>query len=348
MSRWRGALLGGGVWMLALSAAVWTGGAHPAAGEGETMLSVNPASRNVALDADPFTVDIAVSNVENLGSYELTLTFDKNVLEYLGALEKRFLASTGRTQQCTAPGSAAAVNQDGALNLTCTTLGLIQNDSGTPGPSGSAPLVSLGFKPKGAGTAQVNLVGLGGQRYTVRPCASECPPNGDDGLYGFTSLGSVESACSGEGCPEGQDIPVSARSGVVAVYDPSAPTPTGVPPTPTVVAPQPTPNVQATVRAVLGTPERRLTDATPVAGGAGNTSASGGGSGSGSGVAGATSGGGTPGATRGSTGAPIAGYGPDPQPDNPLPGRVAAVLALAGMAAISAGAVSRRSDASKR
>ncbi|MBI5285756.1 MAG: hypothetical protein HY874_11760 [Chloroflexi bacterium] len=354
MSRWRGALLGGGVWMLALSAAVWTGGAHPAAGEGGTMLSVSPASRNVALDADPFTIDIAVSNVQNLASYELTLTFDRNVLEYLGVLEKRFLQSTGRTQQCTTPGAAAAVNQDGALTMGCTTLGLIQNDSGTPGPTGSAALVTLGFKPRGLGTAQVNLVGLNGQRYTVRPCSGTCPPDGDDGVYGFTSVASVES-CSGAGCPEGLDIPVAVQSGVIAVYDPSAPTPTGVPPTPTVVAAQPTPNVQATVRAVLGTPERRLTDATPVAGDAGNTSASGGGGSSGGGseggVAGSTTGGRTPGAAgtaRDSTGAPIAGYGPGQQPDNPLPGRVAAVLALAGMAAIAAGAVSRRPDASKR
>jgi hypothetical protein len=334
-----------GIWLVSV--------AGSAAGEGGTMLSVSPASQNVDVSADPFKVDIVVDNVQNLGAYEFTLRFDPAILEYIGASEKGFLKTTGRTQTCQPATPLQDANDQGAIHMGCNTKDAQQGGTGGPaGPSGSAVLAAVGFKPKGAGTSYLIFDGLEqGPFATATPGGVDPTPLPEINKTGLAAVDVCDAGCDGQG----GDIAFSAQTGVVVVFDPNAgPTPSAPPATPTLTARRAVGDQRKTVQAILGTPERFLGDGTPVPGapdGAGN--GSGGATGS---VAGASNGGGragsiapgSPGAaasaggSRSASGAPRAGYGPDPQQHNPWPGRASLVLALAGMGAIIAGVAGNR------
>jgi hypothetical protein len=373
MQKWSRGILGGGVLLVVAAAGIWLANvAGSAAGEGGTVLGISPASQNIPLGADPFKIDVIVSSVENLGSYDVTITFNKDVLEYVGIARGAFLGSTGRVSTCISPfpgpnGATATenVNKNGALHFGCDTLGLVQDNVGKPGASGSGTLMSIGFKPKAPGLADLVFRGDKPPEYLpppddkapipgTGPYAVSAPGN-DNGEHGATGLGSVD-ICSGASCntDTSASIDFAMQGGVVQVIDPNAPAPTAVPATPTLVASsaKPVGDQRKTIQAVLGTPERRIDD-TPVPGSFGSAGdGSGGATGS---VAGANNGGrtgdiapGSPGAagsaggSRSATGAPRAGYGPDPQPGSPWPGRVSLTFALAGMGAIIAGVAGNR------
>jgi hypothetical protein len=321
--------------------------ANFASGDTGTMLAVAPASQNVDLGADPFKVDIAVSNVQNLGSYEFTLRFDPAVVEYLGVADKGFLRSTGRVQSCQTGTGLSEANSKGYARFGCNTNGLVGNDSGTLGPDGSAVLASVGFKPKGPGTSDLWFDGL-----EAGPQPTPAPGEVLVTELGKTGLSPVED-CN-PGCGDELNINPEIQTGVIAVVDPNAgPTPTSVPATPTLTPRQPTRDIRATSEAVLGKPERTLDQATPLVPDRPNgATGSGGGDTSSGGVSGATTGGGRTGTTAGSsggsgssagrTGAPIAGYGPQPQDRNPWPGRAGAGLLIIGSLAVATGFAARR------
>lgn len=357
MQRWARRLVGGGVLLVLAGAGLWASGAGSASGAGNAMISLSPASQNVAMGGDVFKIDVRVSNVENLGGFDITMTFNKDVLEYLGIAKGPFLSSTGRAAACIAPypgpnnslTPVENVNQNGAFHFGCNTRG-----ESAAAPAGDGVLMTVGFKAKAPGTADLAFQGLlAGSPYVVRA------PQGDSGENGSTGLA----------IPEGAEIPADTQGGVVQVYDPNAPAPTAVPATPTVAAAPAQRNIQATVQAVLGKPERRLDDGTPIVGafisnsGSGDgTSGSTGASGAADsvgGVAGASSGdssagrtgnittqgsstGSSAGGSRSASGAPHAGFGPDAPPGNPWAGRASLALVLAGAAAVMTGAVSKR------
>jgi hypothetical protein len=280
------------VLLVVAAAGFWlVSGAGRAAGAGGTILGISPASQNVALDSDPFMIDVTVSNVANLGAYDITLTFNKDVLEYIGIARGPFIGSSGRTASCIAPfpgpnGATATenVNNNGALHFGCNTVGIVQGDEGKPGPSGDGTLMRVGFKPKAPGAADIVFRGfINGKPYTISPAGGAYA-----GETGSTSLGTVEVCGGAGGCTDGLDIPFDRQGGVVQVIDPNAPEPTAPPATPT-VAPAGTPvDVRKTVEAALGTPERRVDDGTPVPGAPDN-----GGGGAIDSVAGASNGGGS-------------------------------------------------------
>jgi len=345
MGRWRSVTMGGGLVAVVAGIALCLGSAGMASGDDGTVLRLSPASQNAPVGGDPFKIEVDVDNVQNLGAYDVTLSFDQSVLEYTGMIDGGFLKSTGRSASCSQT-SAATANTYGALHLDCNTLGLVAGDAGTPGPTGSGALAILGFKPKGAGSTTIEFQGLT-DAYAVRPAD---PGTGDPGEYGLTALSSVETCAAGD-CPVGLDIPLTAQGSTIRVYDAAAEgEPTGVPPTPAPHKKTPVSNVEATVRAVLGTPERTLPQpgSTPVPGGAvsGSDAASSGGSGSGSAGAGRTGNVAAGSRGPGATGAPVAGYGPAPRSTSPWPGRLGAALAVVGGLVIVAGAgARRRSDA---
>lgn len=376
MTSWTQRVLAVGLVLVVSGLGLWASGAGSSAA-GDPVMSIAPASQNVAMNADPFALDVTVSNVDNLGAYDVTVTFNNNVLEYLGIANGDFLTSTGRRQQCIAPypgpnntSAAENVNRNGAVHFGCTTLGLDAN-GGIPGPGGNGVVMSIGFKPKGVGNADIVFRGTKAPEYAnpgdATPIAGTGPyklsvPGNDNGEFGYTGLGDIL----------GNGISPVLQGGVVQVYDPNAPVPTAVPATPTPVAAQPQGDRRATVQALLGTPERRLTDITPLANpngsgantdgsggsdGAGGSESGGGGNGSGGGsgsggasggrtgsIAGASGDAGSsgPGGSRGASGAPRAGYGPEPKPANPWPGRVSLALIAGGMGAIVAGAARGR------
>lgn len=377
MQRWARRLVGGGVMLVVAGAGLWASAAGPASGAGTPLVSVSPASQNVALGGDLFKVNIAIDNVENLGGFEITMTFNHDVLEYIGIARGPFLSSTGRTATCVSPlpgpnGTRTPVenvNQNGAFHFGCYTRGLGAANDSIPGPSGGGVLMTVGFKAKAPGIADLVFRGTSAiQPPDATPVANSGPfkisvDGNDNGEFGFTGVANAL----------GDDVLPDMQGGVVQVYDPNAPAPTAVPATPTVVvAPPPQGNRQATSQAILGgRPERRLDDGTPIVGASNSSggSVSVGGSGSdsggssGGGVAGASSGGATgasstggptgsiaqgssggtsAGGSRSASGAPRAGFGPDARPGNPWPGRVSLALILIGVGAVITGAASKR------
>lgn len=336
----RKAWMGGGALLAIAGMGLWLSAATVASGEGDADVVIAPASKNVALGSGEFTVDVNVESASNLGSYDLLIKFNSDVLEYVGMVRTGYLTTTGRTQQCTSlaggpNGEApdAFANDIGALAFGCATKGLIQDGSGVYGPSGSGTLATITFRPKGAGQSDIELAGIQ-QRVIVAP-----PQGSYTGVSGMTQLSEVEQ-CTGSACaPYG--ITTGGRSGIVEVYDPSAPTPTGVPATPTRIVPAETAasDATATPRAIDRTMTAQQTPpAGTTTGGTTTGASSGGGARPSGGVAGA---GGSTGGARGPDGAPIAGFGPQQESD-PWPLRAGVLMTLAGGLIMAGGALSRR------
>lgn len=328
----RGALVGGGALLAIAGIGMWLGAATVATGEGQADVVIAPASKNVALGAGEFDVDVKVENVSNLGTYDLLIKFNNDVLEYVGMTKTNYLTTTGRSQTCPAPiggpnGETATefANDIGGLRFGCNTSGLIDENGGVEGPSGDGVLATLTFKPRSVGSGVIEFGGIQGTEILV-PAAGEY-----GGFGGATGLGEVER-CNPRPCVDA-NIAVGARAGVVQVFDPAQPTPTGVPATATRVAPGSTPDTAATATSVAidKTPTAQRT---PPAGTTSGSGTDGGTAGSGS-VAGA---GGRP--ATGPNGAPIAGYGPQNESD-PGPLRAGIALVLAGGAIMAAGVVTR-------
>jgi hypothetical protein len=382
---WQGVLLGGGVLLIAAGLGLVVNSGGSASGEGNAAFSLEPASKNVSLNSDVFSVDVKASNVNNLGAFDFTLTFDTSVLEYVSITDRHFLTSTGRTQSCLSPEAdprdpahdvVANVNHNGALHFGCTTFGLVTGNGGTPGPGGDGVLATVSFRPKGRGQRGISFVGLDPDPpYPVRPPGPDIGYDNGDGTQTFLP-DTGEFGRTGLANIEGASIDASASGASINVFDPSVdPEPTGVPATPTAVAHNgPPSDVQKTVQAVLGTPERTLPGSSGATGTTGGDAgvpqgrpvydpvtgqqtgviaddgtfipidrsrlSSSGGSGTGSsGRAGSATGG-----ARGPNGAPIAGYGPEHH-EHPWPARAGAALLILGVIATAGGAAARRREA---
>jgi len=113
---------------------------------GPVMVRVTPASQEAALGV-PFTVDIVVDNVVNLGAYEFSLSYNSAVLQYSGAANGSFLGSSGRSVWC-----PSLEGGGGAVRIACVTLG-----PEPPGPSGSGVLATVAFLPISTGATEVKL-----------------------------------------------------------------------------------------------------------------------------------------------------------------------------------------------
>jgi hypothetical protein len=128
----------------------WTPSATPTVGPTPTD-TATPGPLTVRVDPSfqaanigvPFTVDIVVDNVVNLGAYELTLEFDPAVLEYVGVQNGPFLGSSGRAASCLPSAGGGA-----SIRMVCLTLG-----PEPAGPSGSGVLATLTFGAVNTGTS---------------------------------------------------------------------------------------------------------------------------------------------------------------------------------------------------
>jgi hypothetical protein len=350
MSKWRGMLVWGGSALVFAGLGIFAGGAPTASGgNAQTEMIVAPTSQNVPLEGGDFTVNIDVRNVNNLGAFDFTIRFDNDLLEYIGMNATGWLNSTGRTGVCINPSVGPngesreeAANIYGALHYGCNTNGLIEEGVGTPGPGGNGTLAMLTFRPKAAGTADIAFEGLSqGSAFVIWE-------SGESSEAGATGLAQVD-VCDADGiCSEG-GIDIEAQSGVVRVYGPDEPEPTGVPATPTKVPTMPAGDFQKTVQAAIGTPR---TISTPGAGSSGGTptgtigeSGSGGVGGTGgrgsTGGAGVQGSGSSAGGSFGPDGAPLAGHGPQGSSD-PWAARTGIAIAVVGALALAAGAALQR------
>ena len=57
--------MGGGVVLVVAGVGLWHSGSGSVSGAGNALLTIEPASQNVAIDAGPFVLTVKVSNVEN-------------------------------------------------------------------------------------------------------------------------------------------------------------------------------------------------------------------------------------------------------------------------------------------
>lgn len=337
--RWGGAALAlAGVLCVA-------GGIRGASGQAGVTVGMAPPSMNISQNSETFEVDVNVQNVSNLGAYELVLTFNPDVLEYVSAYDGGFLSSTGRNMTCfgyEAP--AATFNEWKAIHLGCGTNGLISGGQGKAGPSGSATLATIQFKPKAAGASNLVFEGLGEAKYYFGAPDPSLPAGAKES--GQTGLAAVE-VCSP--CQE-LSISFSEGTGVVQVTAPGQATPTALAPTPTR---EPRDDVtesefRKTVEAAVGTPTNRLSTQTA---GATGSIAGDNGSGSGtSGVAGSSAGGGNAstsgaggaGGRLGPDGVPIAGYGPQQSEPSPWWVRTGVGLLVLGLVVLAGGLARQR------
>lgn len=116
---------------------------------GPVMVRVMPASQGASVGI-PFTVDVTVENVVNLGAYELVLGFDPAVIQYLSAQPGPFLGSTGREVNCLSPERSGS-----SVRMVCLTL-----RSEPAGPNGSGVLATFTFLPVDVGQSDITIEGL--------------------------------------------------------------------------------------------------------------------------------------------------------------------------------------------
>ena len=123
-------------------------------------------SEGPKVGGEPFSVNVVVDDVTNLGAFEFQLTYDPSVVGLQDFKEGPFLGSSGRRVECLPPRTA-----EGSLHFTCVTLGATPD-----GPTGSGVLATLTFQPVGAGTSALHLE----QVTLADPPANRLPAQAED------------------------------------------------------------------------------------------------------------------------------------------------------------------------
>ena len=113
---------------------------------GPVMVRIAPASQEANVGT-PFTVDVVVDNVKNLGAFEFTAGYDPSLLQYAGVQQGPFLKSTGRASQC-----PTIDVSESSVRMVCVTLG-----PEPAGPNGSGVLATITFLPLDTATVPVDI-----------------------------------------------------------------------------------------------------------------------------------------------------------------------------------------------
>ena len=139
-----------GLLILAAGATVSRHSAHAQS----PVMRVDPAAQTVDVSGGKFTVNILIDNVTNLGAYDIELTFDPDILRFVGVEDAGFLGSTGR--QASLPRRYLDDNDtrkpDDTLRFGCAT-----EVATPPGPDGSGILATVTFAPRAAGNSPLDL-----------------------------------------------------------------------------------------------------------------------------------------------------------------------------------------------
>jgi general secretion pathway protein D len=135
--------------------------AAPGAGAQETEVRLEVPSGPVGADDAPFTVQVLVEDVTNLGAFEFDLRYEPSVVGLVNVEMGPFLGSSGRRVQCLDPQMAA-----GSVHFVCVTIGA------TPaGPDGSGVLATLTFDPAADGSSFLRF----GDTVLARPDGQPMP-----------------------------------------------------------------------------------------------------------------------------------------------------------------------------
>ncbi len=112
------------------------------------VVRISPTSSTVSVSTSEFCVDVTVSDVTELGSFEFDLSYPKDLLQVNSIEEGAFLGSTGRT---TFPVGPEIDNANGEASFGVASLG-----SGA-GPSGSGILAKVCLTPQADGNADLTF-----------------------------------------------------------------------------------------------------------------------------------------------------------------------------------------------
>jgi hypothetical protein len=110
----------------------------------KTGLYIDPPSQLVP--PGPVSVDIASTDLNDLGSYDITVSWDESILQFDSFTNGALLGSSGRTVLCQPP--SVDVN---SAQFNCITLGIL------PGVSGAGMLATINFTAIAEGTSKVAL-----------------------------------------------------------------------------------------------------------------------------------------------------------------------------------------------
>ncbi len=144
-------------------------------------------------------VVVGLQSGDELGAYEVTVSYDPAVVTPLGIQDGGFLGSTGRSLSC-----LAAVYGSGTVNFECLTLG-----STHLGPTGTGILATVTFGPVAAGsTALVLLNDCSAPEYQ-KTCLlrsdsvpTQIPFTPLDGSLTIKSLGLATGDSDRDGCSD--------------------------------------------------------------------------------------------------------------------------------------------------
>ena len=113
-----------------------------------TIVWIDPPEQTAYVSAGPFTIDVAISNVVNLGGFQFTLVFSPTIVHVATVELSSFLGSTGRNVSPLGPhiNNEAGTVTFGALSF------------GEPaGPNGSDVLATVSFSPQAVGESNLLL-----------------------------------------------------------------------------------------------------------------------------------------------------------------------------------------------
>jgi hypothetical protein len=164
-----------------------------------TWTAASPATDHV-FGVNPTRIDVLVEGLtvgNDLGAYEVTVSFDPAVVTPVAANDGGFLGSTGRSVSC-----LTAQYGVGTLNLSCTTLG-----STPAGPTGGGIMVVINFASVAAGSSSLDLTGDcqspdGEKTCIARPFGSVIPHDRLSGSITMQALGSALGDSDGDGCSD--------------------------------------------------------------------------------------------------------------------------------------------------
>lgn len=97
----------------------------------DTVLKIDPRDKTVMLGGGPFTVDVVVDDVDDLGAFEFTMVFSPTVMQVDDVALGPFLGSTGRTVSSVGP---TIDNVNGTVTFGGFSYGTAPGPSDPPGP----------------------------------------------------------------------------------------------------------------------------------------------------------------------------------------------------------------------
>jgi hypothetical protein len=117
-----------------------------------TTVSINPSTTSTTIESD-ITVNLQVTNVQNLGGWNLNLTWNPQVINLTQISEGTFLADSGTTLFTWSPRSSPISRSHGYIQGVADVL------LSTTGVSGSGVLATITFYALGSGTSPISIAG---------------------------------------------------------------------------------------------------------------------------------------------------------------------------------------------